>query len=289
MFKHIRRALSATRHKSRSLCSRLAHKASFSSSLSPSGTLVSAESESKNLNQALAHNNMHLCRDPFEDVFPVVAGNNRAKASDNMANDFGAEVAGGEFEVVSYKQTDALDIGNKATDTGDQYSIPSVVYSDFDCPSMISLESSMDGKSSHGLGLASDSGGECSNIVTEYSAHNSSDTSAGSEQLEASVTEEKAKSYFNGLSERERTNLNSVLLTLINWDEGNEMPRLDNIRMHSVLRMTYYGWVRYGRATQASPLMAAAINLMGIENAMCWVLPMIEEYFSMHTSDNVSQ
>ncbi|KAJ2043278.1 hypothetical protein GGI08_007460, partial [Coemansia sp. S2] len=124
---------------------------------------------------------MHLFRDPFEDVFPVIAGNNKAKTSDNMANDFGAEVAGGEFEVVRYEQTDALDIGNKATDTEDQYSIPSVVYSDFDCPSMISLESSMDGESSHGLGLASDSGGECSNTVTEYSAHNSSDISAGLE------------------------------------------------------------------------------------------------------------
>ncbi|KAJ2073479.1 hypothetical protein GGI09_008934, partial [Coemansia sp. S100] len=135
---------------------------------------------------------MHLFRDPFEDVPPVVAGNNRAKASNNMANDFGAEVAGGEFEVVSYKQTDAINIDNKATDTGDQYSIPSVVYSDFDCPSMISLECSMDGESSHGLELASDSGGECSNIVTERSVNNSSDISAGSEQLEASVTEEKA-------------------------------------------------------------------------------------------------
>ncbi|KAJ2028053.1 hypothetical protein GGI08_009809, partial [Coemansia sp. S2] len=187
---------------------------------------------------------MHSSRDPFEDVFPVVAGNNKAKTSDNKADDFGAEVAGGEFEVVSYKQTDAIDMGNKATDTGDQYSIPSVVYSDFDCPSMISLESSMDGESSHGLELASDSGGEFSNTVTERSTNNSSDISAGSEQSEASVTEENAKSYFDGLSERERTNLNSVLLTLINWDEGNKMPRLDNIRMHSVLRMTYYGWVR---------------------------------------------
>ncbi|KAJ1893504.1 hypothetical protein LPJ71_007189, partial [Coemansia sp. S17] len=159
MFKHIRRALSATRHKSRSLYSRLARKASFSSSLSPSGTFVSADdSESKNFNQTLAHNNMHSFRDPFEDVFPVVAGNNRAKTSDNMADAFGAEVAGGEFEVVSYEQTDALDIGNKATDTEDQYSISSVVYSDFDCPSMISLECSIDGESSHGLGLASDSG-----------------------------------------------------------------------------------------------------------------------------------
>ncbi|KAJ2073534.1 hypothetical protein GGI16_008834, partial [Coemansia sp. S142-1] len=99
MFKHIRRALSATRQKSRSLYSRLARKTSFSSSSSPSGTLVSAEPESKSFNQTLAHNNMHSSRDPFEDMFPVVAGNNRAKTSDNMADGFGAEVAGGEFEV----------------------------------------------------------------------------------------------------------------------------------------------------------------------------------------------
>ncbi|KAJ2881082.1 hypothetical protein H4R27_004319 [Coemansia aciculifera] len=205
-----------------------------------------------------------------------------------MADGFSAEVADYDVEVVSSEHAETVRIDNKAAGTGDHYSIPSVFYSDFDCPSMISLEYSIDGDSSHGRGLAGDLGGEGSNIVTEHNSNNYTISSIGSGQLKDSVTEEKAKAYFNGLSESERTTLNSALLSLINWDEGNEVPRLDSIRMHSVLRMAFYRTVRYEQATQASPLMAAAINLMGIENAMCWVLPMIESYFSIHTSNDVS-
>ncbi|KAJ2810447.1 hypothetical protein H4S07_002667, partial [Coemansia furcata] len=128
---------------------------------------------------------------------------------------------------------------------------------------------------------------ESSTIGTECDANVCSDVSIDDEHSEYVAAEKNAKAYFNELRESERDNLNIALCALFAKSEGKKVSPLEHIKMHSMLRMAFYRRLRGDQATLASPLMAAAIVNMGIDNAMYYVCPMIEEYYCMQSSDGV--
>ncbi|KAJ2065149.1 hypothetical protein GGI17_000560 [Coemansia sp. S146] len=297
---------------------------SFFTSGAPSslGTLVATEMDTFDFALTLAHTNMYsfgnLVDDMFEDMFPAVAGNDEACTNDDMAEDFGVEVADDDYEMVSTEHSESVeaDADTKDIPTYNRYSIPSVVYSDFDCYSMISLGFSMDDDSSHALGLDDDLEDKNSDIITERMADNCgvtqsmadncsvaesitnnssvfksiadycSVTSTDPMQSEALAIADESKAFFNGLSERDRSTLSVALCVVLEESAGKAVPRVEYIKVYCVVRMALRFRARGEmNITPELLFMAAGINMMGVDDALGWLYPVIEEFCRTHLYD----
>ncbi|KAJ1924035.1 hypothetical protein LPJ71_000644 [Coemansia sp. S17] len=110
MLTRIRHTLSSARLKTRSACTRLAHKSSVlsffpSSSPSSSDTLVATDINALDFTLTLAHTNVYsfgnLIEDMFADMFPVVAGNDKIYTINGTAEYFGTKLADDYRDVTS--------------------------------------------------------------------------------------------------------------------------------------------------------------------------------------------
>ncbi|KAJ2251626.1 hypothetical protein GGI13_003737, partial [Coemansia sp. RSA 455] len=226
MLTRIRHTLSSARLKTRSVCTRLAHKSSVlslfpSSTPSSSDTLVATGINTLDFTLTLAHTNVYsfgnLIEDMFADMFPVVDSNDKAYAVDDTAeylgikltNDYRGEISSEHSETVSV-YSDA-----KVIATAKRYSILSVIFSDVDCFSMVSIEFSTDSDSSHALELNDDLEGQDSDIVTKSTTDICSVASIDSKRSETMVIADEAKAFFGGLSERDRSTLSIALCVVI--------------------------------------------------------------------------
>ncbi|KAJ2693596.1 hypothetical protein H4218_005966 [Coemansia sp. IMI 209128] len=126
---------------------------------------------------------------------------------------------------------------------------------------------------------------ECENSVLEIESNtdSSSSVSDSSERPGALVAESKVLSFLGKLSDMERSDLNMALCGLTGWSAGEKVPLLERVKMHSVLRMAYRRKLSGEQETLETPLMAVAINWMGIDNAICHIYPIIEEYYLAHS------
>ncbi|KAJ2751777.1 hypothetical protein GGI19_004261 [Coemansia pectinata] len=294
----------------------------FTSSAPSSDTLVATEMDTFDFTLTLAHTNVYsfgnLVEDMFKDMFPVVAGNNKACTDDDIAEDFGAEVADDYYEVVNSEHAKFVeaDADARVIATSNRYSILSIVYRDFNCYSIISLEFSMDGDSSHALGLDDDLKGKNSDMVTERMADNCgvtesmadncsvaesitdngsvsksiagycSVTSTDPVQSEALAIADESKSFFNGLSERDRSTLRVALCVVLEESAGKAVPRVEYIKVYCVVRMALRFRARGEmNITPELLFMAAGINMMGVDDALGWLYPVIEDFCRTHLYD----
>ncbi|KAJ2431996.1 hypothetical protein GGF41_000267 [Coemansia sp. RSA 2531] len=188
----------------------------------------------------------------FADIFPVVAGNDEIYTIDDTAEYFGTKLVDDYRDVTSSEHGEAVEVnaGAKVIASAKQYSILSVIFSDVDCFSMVSLEFSTDDDSSHALESNFYLEGQDSDIVTKNITNNHSVTksiaddcsvaSIDSKRSEAKAIADEAKAFFSGLTRGEMNVTPEVLL------------------------------------------MAAGINMLGIDDALDWLYPVIEKFCHMH-------
>ncbi|KAJ2255466.1 hypothetical protein GGI13_001605 [Coemansia sp. RSA 455] len=307
MLTRIRHTLSSARLKTRSAFTRLAHKGSVlslfpSSTPFSSDTLVATDIDTLDFTLTLAHTNVYsfgnLIEDMFADMFPAVAGNDEIYAIDDTAEYFGTKLADDYRVVIGSEHGEAVEVNARAKviATTKRYSILSIIFSDVDCFSMVSLEFSTDGDSSHALGLSDDLEGQDSDIVTknvtnDHSvsksiANDCSVASIDSKRYKTMAIADEAKAFFSGLSERDRSTLSIALCVVLEESVGKAVPRVEYVKVNCVVRMALRFRARGEiNVTPEVLLMAAGINMLGIDDALDWLYPVIEEFCHMHLYD----
>ncbi|KAJ1921146.1 hypothetical protein GGI03_001986 [Coemansia sp. RSA 2337] len=304
MLTRIRHTLSSARLKTRSVCTRLAHKSSVlslfpSRTPSSSDTLVATDIDTLDFTLTLAHTNVYsfgnLIEDMFADIFPVVAGNDEIYTIDDTAEYFGTKLVDDHCDVISSEHGEAVEVnaGAKVIASAKRYSILSVIFSDVDCFSMVSLEFSTDSDSSHALESNVDLEGQDSDVVTKNVTNNHSITksiaddcsvaSINSKRSETMAIADEAKAFFSGLSERDRSTLSIALCVVIEESVGKAVPRVEYVKVNCVVRMALRFRARGEmNITPEVLLMAAGINMLGIDDALDWLYPVIEKFCHMH-------
>ncbi|KAJ2049938.1 hypothetical protein GGI03_002535, partial [Coemansia sp. RSA 2337] len=227
----------------------------------------------------------------FEDMFPVVSGNNEIYTIDDTAEYFGTKLADDYHDAISSEHGESAEVYADAMviASAKRYSILSVIFSDVDCFSMVSLEFSTDGDSSHALESNVYLEGQDSDIVTKNVTNNHSVTksiadgcsvaSIDSKRSEAMAIADEAKAFFSGLSERDRSTLSISLCMVIEESVGKAVPRVEYVKVNCVVRMALRFRARGEmNVTPEVLLMAAGINMLGVDNALGWLYPIIEEF-----------
>ncbi|KAJ2582992.1 hypothetical protein GGH95_001238 [Coemansia sp. RSA 1836] len=123
-------------------------------------------------------------------------------------------------------------------------------------------------------------------LSTEYSYvdvvnYDSDSCSVISSNSGASVLSGKVhpvKTYFQSLSARERSTLDSALCLLLPWSSRTKPTCEQHEMLYRIILIAYKRRQLGEAATPMTLLMAAAINIMGVDDALYWVAPEIGKY-----------
>ncbi|KAJ2508353.1 hypothetical protein IWW47_000662 [Coemansia sp. RSA 2052] len=204
---------------------------------------------------------MNIAANRSEDT--IAGFSSDGKAATNISN-------GDETTASSDEETAADSVDSSAS--SDLYSIASMEYDPDDCVSFQSYESELSDSDSV-LSI------EYSYAdVVNYDSDSCSVMSSSSGASVLSGEVHPVKTYFHSLSTRERSTLDSALRLLLLWSSGTKLTCEQHEMLYRVILIAYKRRQLGKAATPMTLLMAAAINIMGVDDALYWVAPEIEKY-----------